>query len=367
MIVHSRFKDYDVQLHNDLQFVNDFRDKSHAFFVVDQNVYSLYQRLFTGISEHQLLIIDATEENKTIETAMSICDRMTKIPAKRNAILISFGGGIIQDISGFAANVLYRGISWIYVPTTLLAACDSCIGGKTSLNYRHYKNLLGTFYPPDTVHISPLFFRTLSERDFNSGMGEVVKFNVMQGAKGIENIENNFEGLLQRNEGLLNEYILSSLTFKKYFVEVDEFDKGERIKLNFAHTFGHAIETVSSYKIPHGMAVAIGTIMANAISLQRGLMNGNTTERIASLLMRIIDIPFDEEIFDTNRFVDAMRNDKKQVGDQLTAILMSYEGELFVCHDIQREEVEKAINRFASDYGDYLAEKKRSSTDDKTL
>ena len=354
MIIHSRFKDYEVQFHKDLQFADDFWGKSNAFYVVDQKVYSLYRHLFENIPEDKLLLLDAIETNKTLDTAMSICDRITKIPAKRNALLISFGGGIIQDITGFASNVLYRGISWIYVPTTLLAACDSCIGGKTSLNYKHYKNLLGTFYPPDAVHISPVFFRSLSEKDFKSGMGEVVKFNVMQGDKGIENIENSIGGLLRRDEHLLNEFILSSLIFKKHFIEVDEFDKGERIKLNFAHTFGHAIETVSFYSIPHGIAVAIGTIMANAISLQRGLLSKKATERMAAVLMRIIDISLDEAIFEPDRFIDAMHNDKKQTGNQLTAILMNNNGELVVYHDIGREEVELAIHHFEVNYRHHI-------------
>lgn len=346
MIIHSRIKDYEVQFHEDFQFVDDFYGKPNVFFVVDRNVYNIYHRLFEGISEQQLFIIDAIEENKTIDTAISICDRMTKIHAKRNVLLVSFGGGIIQDITGFAANVLYRGISWIFVPTTLLAACDSCIGGKTSLNYKHYKNLLGTFYPPDSVYISPVFFRSLSEKDFKSGMGEVVKFNVMQGKNGIDNIEKNIEGLLQKDQALLNEFVLSSLTFKKQIIEVDEFDKGERIKLNFAHTFGHAIETVSSYNIPHGIAIAIGTIMANSISVQRKILNTKTADRITNVLMKIIDISLNDAIFGIDLLIDAIRNDKKQIGDQLTAILMNDDGELLVCHDIKTDEIEMAIHQF---------------------
>ncbi len=111
-------------------------------------------------------MLEANEENKVISTVLSICEKIMEMPSKRNTVLLSIGGGIIQDITGFVANVIYRGIRWIFIPTTLLAACDSCIGGKTSLNYKTYKNLLGTFYPPDEIHICSQMFRTLGEKDF---------------------------------------------------------------------------------------------------------------------------------------------------------------------------------------------------------
>jgi 3-dehydroquinate synthase len=359
MIIHSRFKDYTVQFHDDLLFVHDFGEQPNTFYVVDRKVYDLYyNQLFSGLSNDKLLLIDASEENKVLDSAMAICERMTEIPAKRNALLISFGGGIIQDITGFAANILYRGINWIYIPTTLLAACDSCIGGKTSLNYKQYKNLLGTFYPPDVIHICPVFFQTLSERDYKSGMGEVVKFNVMQGIEGLENIENNMDALLVRKEDILKRFTLSSLTYKKAFIEEDEFDKGERIKLNFAHTFGHAIETISSYDIPHGTAVAIGTIMANTISLCRGILSAAIAERITNVLLKIIDIDIDESIFESDRYIKAMRKDKKQTGDQLTAILLDNKGELQIFRDICKEEVELAIRNFLMRRNKYIAKER---------
>ena len=246
MIIHSRFKDYTVHKENSLDFLYQLCKTGNAEFVIDEKVYGLYKKYFSEIPADRLYTIEATEEHKVIDTALAICEKMTQIPAKRNARLISVGGGIIQDITGFVANILYRGIKWTFVPTTLLASCDSCIGGKTSLNYKNFKNLLGTFYPPDDIHICPAFFDTLSERDFESGLGEVVKFNIMAGKKGLDNIEKNIDLLLERDYNCLQHFVESSLSFKKDFIEQDEFDRGERIKLNFAHTFGHAIETVTS-------------------------------------------------------------------------------------------------------------------------
>ncbi len=271
MKIQSYNKEYEVIIHPSMSDMPDLSGVDNSFFVADSKVYDLYKDvLFTDIPADRLLTIDAYEENKVISTVLSICERMTDIPAKRNATLISIGGGITQDITGFAANILYRGVHWIFIPTTLLAACDSCIGGKTSLNYKHYKNLLGTFYAPDEIHICPDFFKTLTNADYLSGLGEVIKFNVMQGESGVRNLEESIDSLLARDEDIVGRFLMSSLEFKKDFIEKDEFDHGVRVHLNFAHTFGHAFETVSQYAIPHGTAVAMGTIAANHISVMRG-------------------------------------------------------------------------------------------------
>ncbi len=342
MIIHSRLKDYQVHIETSLSFLEKLEKTENVKYVIDRIVYELYTEFFSGIAEEQLILIDATEENKVIDTALNICEQMTAIPAKRNAVLISIGGGIVQDITGFATNILYRGIKWIFVPTTLLASCDSCIGGKTSLNYKTYKNLLGTFYPPDDIYICPCFFKTLTERDFKSGLGEVIKFNLMAGNEGLTRISGQIDALLQREDSAVNEAISYSLNYKKTFIEKDEFDKGERIKLNFAHTFGHAIEVVSHYQIPHGTAVAIGMIMADRISVQRGILNAEYAATAERLLLKVIDVAVDGSEFDEILFLEAISKDKKQVGKSLSAVLLADEGEnkeLIIIHDMKREEV----------------------------
>lgn len=221
-------------MEKDLSFLYSLTELPDTQFVIDETVYRLYQQYFSAIPDERLFLVKAVEENKVIRTVLSICEKMTTLHAKRNAHLISVGGGIIQDLTGFAANILYRGIRWTFLPTTLLSACDSCIGGKTSLNYKKYKNLLGT----------------LTERDFESGLGEVIKFNIMAGESGIGELEQKLPLLLDRDEDTVKQFVEKSLRFKKGFIETDEFDVGERRKLNFAHTFGHAIETVTGYQIP---------------------------------------------------------------------------------------------------------------------
>ena len=345
MLIQSATKKYEVSIHSSLDPVKDMAVDEKTFVVIDKQVYELYcGQLFQNIPQDRLYLLEATEVNKVLDTALDICERMTSIPAKRNAKLISLGGGIVQDVTGFAANILYRGIHWTFFPTTLLASCDSCIGGKTSLNYKKFKNLLGTFYPPDSIQICTPFFKTLTERDYQSGLGEVVKFTVMRGEAGIESMEANIGSLLERDDATLLTFVESSLAFKKAFIEQDEFDRGVRIQLNFAHTFGHAFESMSQYAIPHGTAVAMGTIAANRISVSRGWMTEQTAQRIENVLYQIIHIDKQDIAVSMDDIISAIRKDKKQTSSSLTAVLMKGEDlKLEIVHDVEPGEIEAAV------------------------
>lgn len=357
MEICSSVKNYALSMENDWEFWTCLKEDTHAFFIVDDLVYRLYRdALFQDLPKDRLFLLTAVEENKTIEKALEICEALTELQEKRNIHLVSVGGGIIQDVTGFAANVLYRGIKWTFIPTTLLAACDSCIGGKTSLNYKRFKNLLGTFYPPNRLHIHPAFFQTLSDCDFESGLGEVVKFNIMAGQDGLCHIEDGISKLLKRDERQLSQYVLNSLEFKKRFIEEDEFDRGERIKLNFGHTFGHAIETVTQYEIPHGTAVAIGMIMANSVSVERGLLSADTARRSERVLLRVIHIEARLGDIPLEQFTDAMHKDKKQTDGLLTVVLMADDG-LHIMKDIQEAEVRRAVSFFQELYDNQNGER----------
>lgn len=353
MIIQSYAKDYKVEIYKDFSFLGDLFALPDSFFVLDEVVYRLYREQIFQCFEQELkehfCLIRAEESNKTIETALSVCEKISDLRAKRNAVLVSIGGGIIQDITGFAANVLYRGIQWRFVPTTLLAACDSCIGGKTSLNYKEYKNILGTFYAPDQIYICPSFFKSLSEKDFESGLGEVVKFNIMAGEEGIALLEQDIDRLLLKDNELLEKFVLRSLGFKKSFIEKDEFDRGARIQLNFAHTFGHAFETVSHYAIPHGTAVAMGVIAANRISLKRGWISRELVRRMEALLLKIIHVDWKCLGADMGAIINAMHKDKKQIGNSLTTVLMKEDNrELCIVHNTTEAEILEAVEYLAA-------------------
>lgn len=351
IIAHS--KKYSVNFESNNNFIEEIAHTDNALWVIDQRVYALYLDIWKNyVAESSIMLIEALEENKVIDIALQICERMTNLSAKRNSTIISVGGGIIQDITGFAANILYRGVNWIFIPTTVLAACDSCIGSKTSLNYKNYKNLLGTFYPPNNIYIYPAFFKTLSRKDFYSGLGEIVKFNIMAGIEELDLLEKELPLMISREGEIIEKYVHKSLEYKKGFVEKDEYDKGCRIYLNFAHTFGHAFESVTNYAIPHGTAVAMGMIVADDIAYRRGNLDIRLKQRIEKILQTIIDIELLQEednldigkIDNSEEIVKAIRKDKKQTDNNLTAIIFKNNNlELEIIHDLCIEEISCAI------------------------
>lgn len=342
--IKSRFKDYTLKFVNDFSYLRLLVKETNTFFVIDRIVYNLYKEALPYFPEGRMLLIDALEEKKNIDTVLEICEKMTAMSAKRNTHLVSVGGGITQDITGFVATSLYRGIKWTFYPTTLLAACDSCIGGKSSLNYKGFKNLLGTFYPPDEILVLPAVFKTLTPKDYCSGLGEVVKFNVIAGNDGVDRIEKDIDDILGHDYSKLVGYVKTSLEFKKQFIEEDEFDKGIRILLNFAHTFGHAYETISDYAIPHGSAVALGMITANNISVQRSYISDKYAKRIEDICKKILShISLKEAWFDFDRIVKAIKKDKKQTDSSIKAVLINSDYKLAVYNNIEITEIEKAI------------------------
>ena len=345
MLIKSRFKDYSVEFVDTLLELTDLAKAEETFFVIDRKVCNLYQAKLPYLPQDRLFLLDAVENKKDMDAALTICEQMTGMAAKRNTHLVSIGGGIVQDITGFVAANLYRGIRWTFFPTTLLAACDSCIGGKSSLNYKGYKNLLGTFYPPDVIRVYPEFFRTLAPIDYCSGLGEVVKFNVIAGEDGIGRIEHDIGELLSHNYEKLKEYIENSLAFKKKFIEEDEFDHGVRVLLNFAHTFGHAFEASSRYEIPHGSAVALGMMVANNISVKRGLIDEVYSKRIENVCCKILtNINIKKEWFNDKTVIDAIRKDKKQINKDITAVFIQKDHSLGVYRDVMESEIIAAVS-----------------------
>jgi 3-dehydroquinate synthase len=344
MIIKSRFKEYNVDFINFLTELYKLAQKSETFFVIDKSISQLYKHDMAILPKDRLFLMDAEETEKNMQSVMDICEKMTIMPSKRNTHLVSLGGGIVQDVTGFVASSLYRGIKWTFFPSTLLAACDSCIGGKSSLNYKGFKNLLGSFYPPDNILIYSQFFKTLTSKDYCSGLGEVVKFNIIAGQDGLDKIEKDIDDLLKHDYIKLSSYIQTSLEFKKRFIEEDEFDKGVRVLLNFAHTFGHAYEVVSNYAIPHGSAVALGMMTANNISVQRGYLQKAYAERIEKVCHKILtNVEIKKEWFDLQEILKAIHKDKKQTSKDITAVLIKKDYTLGVFHDIKESEIAKAI------------------------
>jgi 3-dehydroquinate synthase len=328
MVIRSLFRDYNVH------FVGDFApslkeliDQS-AFFVIDPNVWELYaDRMGKMIPNERRLIVEANEESKSLETCQTIIRTLVDRQVRRNDRLVAIGGGIIQDVTAFSASILYRGVEWIYFPTTLLAQADSCIGSKTSINLGDKKNLIGNFYPPSEIYIDTAFLETLLVDDIKSGIGEILHYYVYAASPLFDELIADYSTVL-RNRTLLEKHIRESLEIKKSLIETDEFDRGERNKFNYGHTFGHAIESVTDYAVKHGQAVAIGMDLANYASMKMGFMKSEIFHDLHERLS--INFPeYDWRTIDLNRYFELLTKDKKNIGSNIGCILAKGPGMLF--------------------------------------
>ncbi|MBU1854075.1 MAG: 3-dehydroquinate synthase, partial [Candidatus Omnitrophica bacterium] len=226
-------------------------------------------------------------------------------------------------------------------PTTLLAQADSCIGGKSSINLDEYKNLLGTFYPPSRIFIDMSFLETLPVEAIKSGIGEILHFYLIVGNKMAADLTNDYEKIILSPK-LLKKYISLSLEIKKEFIEIDEFDKNERNLLNYGHTFGHAIETVSGYVVNHGQAITMGMDIANYISMRLGYLDKSTFDFMHSVLEKNIpDFRIDEKTLES--YLKALLKDKKNIDDKLVCILTDGPGSMRKVHIDITDEIKGMI------------------------
>jgi len=289
--------------------------------VIDERVAKLHgaglQPLLAGA--RSVISLPATEAVKSLEEISDLVARLAQANIRRDHVLIAVGGGIIQDLCCFMASVLFRGIEWMFLPTTLLAQADSCIGSKSSINAAGIKNLVGNFFPPRKIVVAGEFLDTLSSQDVRSGVGEMLKVHIIDGPASFDRLAVDFD-LLFSDQLTMQRAIRASLEIKKRIIEVDEFDRGPRMVMNYGHSFGHAIETATSYSVPHGIAVSIGADMANYVAVQMGHMPADHFNRMHPTLRKnyrefeAATIPFD-------RLLGALGRDKKNVGKDLVLIL----------------------------------------------
>jgi 3-dehydroquinate synthase len=346
MQVTSRLRDYEVHFLEDLpSFFEEIRAVRGRMTVCDRRVWDLYRAELEPLVEGApLVFLEVHEDRKNLGGVTELYDALLGHRVRRNWTLLSIGGGITQDLTGFVASTLYRGLDWVYVPTTLLAQADSCIGSKTSLNYRDYKNLLGTFYPPSRVFLWPGFLRTLARADFYSGLGEAVKLHLMGGKAATQEIL----GLLPAVERLeipaLLLVIQRSLQIKRGYFEGDEFDTGRRRLLNFGHCLGHALESVSNFEIPHGQAVVVGMTFAGLVARARGLLSDASFELVwRSLLRPTLVAEIRPEHLEVSALLQAMAMDKKREGAGLPLIMMAEGHKMLQTQDLHPEEVEAGV------------------------
>jgi len=289
-------------------------------YLVDSNVAQLYKTELGAILENpNTIIIEAVEDSKSIEKVIPVIEQLVKNKVRRGHVLVAIGGGIIQDITCFIASTLLRGLPWRFVPTTLLAQADSCIGSKSSINLGPTKNILGTFNPPQNIIIDSKFLETLEQKEVYSGIGEIIKVHAIDGVNSFESLAEDYELLLKDRTTLLK-YIREALFIKKKYIEEDEFDRGIRNIFNYGHSFGHAIESATNYKIPHGIAVTIGMDLANYVSVARGLLPKTHYERMHPIMHKNYETYASTPIV-IDEMLSALMLDKKNTDTMLGLIL----------------------------------------------
>jgi 3-dehydroquinate synthase len=306
--IKSSISDYRLGFANSLSEIEQLIDQPNTITFIDNNVSILYPSLNRADS----VKIKSEESIKDYEGVQEVLKRLTNLKANIQTKLLVIGGGIVQDLVSFCASIYCRGIEYTLIPTTLLAQADSCIGGKTSINFNGRKNILGTFYPPKNIIILPDFIKTLDNIDYISGMGELYKFFILQ---------NNIKDFDSYNN--IKDMIEGGLKYKISILARDEFDKGDRRFLNYGHTFGHALEASSSHKIPHGIAVILGSMIATRIAYLLGysIPDYDIIIQKGIELINLSSIKIEEVWFDFNHLIDITKSDKKSTG-KLTMVLV---------------------------------------------
>lgn len=273
-----------------------------------------------GFTVHKVSITDG-EEYKNSQTLNAVYDELFAAGLDRGGLLVALGGGVVGDLAGYAAATFMRGIPFVQVPTTLLAQVDSSVGGKTGINHPRGKNLIGAFHQPLAVFADVSTLLTLNDREYCSGLAEVVKYGMALDADFFGFLEERSENILARELSTLQQIVIQSCRLKAQIVEQDEREGGLRAVLNYGHTFGHAVETLTGYQqFSHGEAVAIGMVQAARISVMRGLSEQATVDRLVNLLRRF-NLPVTLPQYPADSYDAVMRMDKKVREGALTFVL----------------------------------------------
>lgn len=300
--------------------------------------------LLSKIDAPQLNVVTIPdgEEYKTLATVESILDELFTHKLDRKSLLIAFGGGVIGDMTGFTASLYQRGIDFIQIPTTLLSQVDASVGGKTGVNNRFGKNLIGAFYQPEAVYIDTNFLKTLPKREFSAGIAEIVKMAVM--------FDRDYFHFLQEadfsKKDDLERVIERSVSLKAEIVNLDEKEAGIRAVLNYGHTFGHVIENETNYKqYLHGEAVSIGMVMANRLSIELGLMTMDEASMVSKILIKH-NLPITYKIKDIDAFYSKFFLDKKSSNNRVKFILPKGVGGHLIVDDIEESVLKSVLLTF---------------------
>ncbi len=317
------------------------------FIITDKNIPSTYIELIKKSMPSNkvidLLKINPGEESKSFTNFQMILNKLAKKKYDRSDCIVAIGGGVVGDLSGFVAASYMRGIDYIQIPTSLLAQVDSSVGGKTAINIESGKNLVGAFKNPKLVLISSVLLKTLPDREFNSGIAEVIKYGLIFNKKIFNIFDKNYKLVLKRNQRVVEELIYESVKTKAKIVTEDEKELGIRAILNFGHTYGHAIEAKNNYKnILHGEAIAVGMRMASKMSLLEGHLNEKDYNKIINVF-NTLGFPENK----SNNYSDLKKfimNDKKVKSGNINLILLKGIGRSFQTQKFNIENFKKSFS-----------------------
>ena len=297
---------------------DEISKQSKPLILVDQHVKNtLLPHL--NLDQYPCYTVEAVETNKDITNVLEVCDFLNANGANRGSMLYVIGGGIIQDLGAFAGYMYKRGIPWSFVPTTLLAQADSCLGGKTAVNHNKTKNVLGLFSAPRQVFIDPAFIPTLAHDDSMSGGGEIFRLLVTGGPDAFAYFNQHVDAFVHGSTTAIQNLTIGSLSVKQAIVEFDEFELDIRRSMNYGHSVGHAVEALTNYAVPHGQGVAIGILVENRIARNRGMLPVEQESAIYAAGRKIIT----DKVWNTfaaiepEKLLPFLANDKKAVGSML--------------------------------------------------
>ena len=316
--------------------------------VTDSNVESLYlekvrvQAETTGV-QTDVFIFPAGEPSKNLDTVKTLYTHLIERGYDRKDYLLALGGGVVGDLTGFAAATYLRGIRFIQVPTTLLSQIDSSIGGKTGVDFDQYKNMVGAFHMPSLVYINTRTLETLPDEQFASGMGELLKSGLIRNADFYEWTINHMGEILERDPETMRYMVGECCKIKRAVVEKDPHEQGERAILNFGHTIGHAIEKLKNFELTHGACVNLGMVCAAHISWQRGDLDEDDFYEIRDMSV-MFDLPISFDSLDPAEIIAATHKDKKMEAGKVKFVLLDKIGHAYVATDVAEKEMLEALN-----------------------
>ena len=285
------------------------------FLVTDSNVYALYSELLNEyFDKDEIYVLRAGEESKNFSVLERILEKMSQAGLQRNSKLFAVGGGVVGDIAGLSASLYMRGIPYIQIPTTLLAQIDSSVGGKTAIDFLGVKNLIGAFYQPTQTLIDTCFLQTLPDREWKSGFGELIKYGGLNGEI-FRLLEQNIDGILNKDLSLLNELIYACIAHKAGVVARDEKEENERKSLNLGHTTGHAIE--SYFTLSHGESVLYGTYLETKLAIEKGVCEREYGESLLQIIRRalLVEPTSSPDFSNIAKDAEKAKADKKNADD----------------------------------------------------